>query len=250
MNRTESVFGPGIGETQRRLLGLIKRSGECTLAQLEAEFDLNRETLRTHLKSLVAMGLVERPGVHRKGPGRPHGLFRLTGAGEALFPRREGELLGELAGFLQEQGRLDLLEEFFERRLARRRRDLAPRVAGLRGRERLEAVAAILSEEGFVAEVVAGEAGPRLRLCHCPLRELVAVSELPCRFEKRLIESLLGERSRREAFIPEGEHACTYAVGPPAKQRARERAGRSAAAAATGSSPATRRGPAAAARRA
>lgn len=210
----ESVFGPGIGESQRRLLGLIKRSGECTLAQLEAGFDLNRETLRTHLKSLVAMGLVERPGVHRKGPGRPHVLYRLTPAGEALFPRREGELLGELAGFLHEKGRRDLLEEFFERRLARRRRELAPRVAGLRGRERLEAIAGILSEEGFVAEVVAGDGDPRLRLCHCPLREMVARSDLPCRFEKRLIEGLLGVRSRRETFIPEGEHACSYAVGP------------------------------------
>ncbi|HMM33483.1 MAG TPA: MarR family transcriptional regulator [Thermoanaerobaculia bacterium] len=214
MNRAETPFGPGIGESQRRILGLIKRSGECTLAQLEAEFDLNRETLRTHLKSLVAMGLVERPGVHRKGPGRPHVLYRLTAAGEALFPRREGELLGELADFLHQNGRRDLLEEFFERRLARRRRELAPRVAGLRGRERLEAIAGILSEQGFVAEVVAGDGMPGLRLCHCPLRDLVAVSELPCRFEKRLIESLLGERSRRETFMLEGDHACTYAVGP------------------------------------
>ena len=222
MAGTDSVFGPGIGESQRRLLGLIKRAGECTIAQLEAGFDLNRETLRTHLKSLVATGLVERPGVHRKGPGRPHVLYRLTPAGEALFPRREGELLRELAGFLHEKGHRDLLEEFFERRLARRRRELAPRVAGLRGRERLEAVAAILSEEGFVAEVVAGDGGPRLRLCHCPLQELVALSDLPCRFEKRLIEGLLGVRSRRETFIPEGEHACTYAVGPLA-QLGRER---------------------------
>ncbi len=221
MQGKESLFGPGIGETQRRILGLIKRSGECTLARLEADFDLNRETLRTHLKSLVAMGLVERPGVHRKGPGRPHVLYRLTAAGEALFPRREGELLGELAAFLHEKGRRDLLEEFFERRLARRRRELAPRVAGLRGRDRLEAVAGILSEEGFVAEVVAGGAGTRLRLCHCPLQDLVAVSDLPCRYEKRLVEGLLGERSRRDGFIPDGDYACAYAIGSLAKQRAR-----------------------------
>lgn len=221
MQRTEPVFGPGIGESQRKLLGLIKRSGECTLARLEAGFDLNRETLRTHLKSLVAMGLVERPGVHRRGPGRPHVLYRLTPAGEALFPRREGELLGELAGFLNERGHRDLLDEFFERRLARRRRELAPRVAGLHGRERLEVVAGILSEEGFVAEVVDGDGEARLRLCHCPLQELVAVSDLPCRFEKRLVEALLGERSRRETFMAEGDHACTYAAGPRAQRRGR-----------------------------
>ncbi len=221
MQTTESVFGPGIGESQRKLLELIKRSGECTLAQLEAGFDLNRETLRTHLKSLAAMGLVERPGVHRTGPGRPHVLYQLTAAGEALFPRREGALLGELAGFLHEQGHHDLLEKFFDVRLARRRQELAPRVAGLRGRKRLEAVAEILSEEGFVAEVVGGEAGPRLRLCHCPLRGLVATTALPCRFEKKLIESLLGERLRRETFISDGDHACTYSMPATTETRSK-----------------------------
>ncbi len=225
MQTKESVFGPGIGESQRRLLGLIKRSGECTLAQLEAGFDLNRETLRTHLKSLAAMGLVERPGVHRSGPGRPHVLYRLTVAGEALFPRREGALLGELAGFLHEQGRRDLLEKFFDLRLARRRQELTPRVAGLRGRERLEAVAEILSEEGFIAEVVAGETGPRLRLCHCPILDLVATSDLPCRFEMRLIETLLGERSRRETFIPDGDHACTYSISTTSTARSKRQTG-------------------------
>lgn len=232
MQGAETLFGPGIGESQRKILGLLKRTGECTLAQLEAGFELNRETLRSHLRALAAMGLVERPGVHRKGPGRPHVLYRLTAAGEALFPRREGELLGELARFLDEHGRRDLLEEFFEVRLARRRRELAPRVAGLRGRARLEAIAGILSEEGFVAEVEAGEGRPRLRLCHCPLQGLVAVSELPCRYEKRLIESLLGERSRRETFIPGGDYACAYAIGSLAPLPPRERRGRTAAGAA------------------
>ena len=37
MNRAETPFGPGIGESQRRGLGLIRRSGEGTLGQLEAE---------------------------------------------------------------------------------------------------------------------------------------------------------------------------------------------------------------------
>jgi hypothetical protein len=31
----------------------------------------------------------------------------------------------------------------------------------------------------------------------------------------------LGERSRRETFMVEGDHACTYAVGPRAQRRGR-----------------------------
>jgi len=226
MRPTPSVLGSGIGESQRTLLDLIKRSGECTLAELEAGFELNRETLRTHLKSLAAQGLVERSGVHRSGPGRPHILYRLTSVGEALFPRREGALLRELATFLLEQGRRDVLEKFFDLRLARKSQELERRVAGLAGRERLEEIAEILSGEGFVADVTTSGTGPRLRLCHCPLQDLVAVSDLPCRFELALIEGLLGERLSRETFIPGGSHACTYSISaaPSKRQRLPRRA--------------------------
>jgi predicted ArsR family transcriptional regulator len=221
MRTSLPIIGSGIGESQRQLLELIKRSGECTLAALEAGFELNRETLRIHLKSLAAQGLVERSGVQRAGPGRPHVLYRLTAAGEALFPRREGALLRELATFLLEQGRRDLLEQFFDARLARRRREVEGSVAGLEGHERLERIAEILSEDGFVAEVTHSKVGPRLRLCHCPIQDLVAVSDLPCRFELRLIEGLLGNRLDREAFMPEGSHACIYSISSARAKRQR-----------------------------
>ncbi|MEO8196738.1 MAG: ArsR family transcriptional regulator [Thermoanaerobaculia bacterium] len=219
MSNPLSIVGPGIGESQRRLLELMKRSGECTLAQLEAGFELNRETLRIHLKSLAAQGLVERSGVRRAGPGRPHVLYRLTAAGESLFPRREGALLRELATFLLEQGQSDVLEKFFAARLARKSREVGQRMAGLEGRERLDKVAEVLSEEGFVAEVMGPKSAPRLRLCHCPIRDLVAVSDLPCRFELALIEGLLGDRLARDSFMPEGSHACVYSIASARAKR-------------------------------
>ena len=77
----------------------------------------------------------------------------------------------------------------------------------------MKTVAAILTEEGFLAEVTEpGGGSPRLRLCHCPLREVVAVSHLPCRAELALVEELLGCRLERETFIPDGASACTYAL--------------------------------------
>lgn len=226
MSKALPIIGPGIGESQRRLLELVKRAGECTLADLEAGMDLSRETLRIHLKSLAAQGLVERSGVQRAGPGRPHVLYRLTAAGDELFPRREGALLRELASFLLDQGQRDLLEEFFAARLVRKRRAAEAEIAGLEGRERLQKIADILSEDGFLAEIVDTASGPQLRLCHCPIQDLVAISDLPCRFELALIEGLVGDRPAREAFMPEGSHACVYSISSArAKRRPASRKG-------------------------
>ncbi len=213
MPRSEPVFGPGLGESQRTILELLLRSGTASLADLEASLELATETLRDHLKALAAKGLVERAGVRREGPGRPHVLYRLSDSGVGLFPRREGELLRELATFLQGSGNTPLLEAFFEARVQRKREVLLRRVTDLEGLDRIEEVARALSEEGFMAEIESTPLGPRLRLCHCPLREIVAVSHLPCRAEMTLVRELLGKALHRVSFMPEGDSSCTYSIG-------------------------------------
>jgi len=221
-----AITSPGLGASQRALLEALKRRGEATLAELEGAVELAAETVRSHLQALVAQRLVERSGVVRAGAGRPRIRYRLAEGGEALFPRRERELLAELARFLIDSGRGALLEEFFAERLARKRADAEARLAGVPESGRLEAVARLLSEEGFLAEVADGPQGPRLRLAHCPLRELVEVSRLPCRAEMALVGGLLGQTLHRESFIPDGAPACTYAAGPIAPTRAPSRSDR------------------------
>lgn len=207
---------PGLGETQRRILEQLKLGGELTLAELGEAFDLARETLREHLNALAARGLVRRAGRRRRGPGRPENLYALDEAGEALFPRREGDVLRQLARHLLEGGRSDELEDFFRRRVAAVGDEALGRVSGLEGRERLEAVAEMLSEEGFMARIVEGEDGrPRLRLHHCPLQDLVEATRLPCRAELAWVGDALGEPLERESFMPEGDRTCSYAVGRP-----------------------------------
>ncbi|MEO8505409.1 MAG: hypothetical protein ABI609_16045 [Acidobacteriota bacterium] len=225
----DDLHGPGLGESQRTLLELIKRAGEVTLAGLEHDIGVARETVRSHLAALVGARLVERSGVRRSGPGRPQIVYRLTAEGDALFPRREGELLADLARFLLANGQGGLLEGFFVERTERRRERLMKRVEGLDGGERLQEVARVLSEEGFLAELrtesesesefesesksdTATAPAATLRLCHCPLRDLVAVTQLPCRFEQILLESLLGRSLERTGYRPDGDACCSYLV--------------------------------------
>lgn len=203
----------GLPTSQRRILELLKRGGTQTVGRLADRLGLAAETVRGHLKTLVGHDLVRRAGDRKEGPGRPEILYGLTGDGEDLFPRGEGRLLRELTSYLTEKGHGELLEDFFEDRVARQREEARKRLRGLEGRERLEEVAAILSEEGFMAEIVEAGDAPRLRLCHCPLKEMVAVSRLPCRAEIAWIRELLGQELARRSWMPEGDRTCTYAVG-------------------------------------
>ncbi|MGH7445725.1 MAG: helix-turn-helix transcriptional regulator, partial [Longimicrobiales bacterium] len=176
------------------------------------ELGLNVETVRHHLQVLRALKLVEQRGARRSGPGRPEVLYALTLDAEALFPRREGEVLRALAEHLLETGNESALEAFFDRYIGARREEALKRVAHLEGAARLAEVARILTELGFMAQVGEGEK-PDLRLCHCPLRELVGVTTIPCRAELGFVRELLGERLTRLSYIPSGDASCTYRAG-------------------------------------
>lgn len=206
----------GLGDTQRRLLELLKRGGEQSVGDLAGRLDLAAETVRGHMNALAGQGLVRRAGQRKEGPGRPEILYRLTDEAEGLFPDEEGRLLRDLTSYLTEEGHDGVLAAFFEARVARQREKATDRLEGLDGRERLEEIAAILAEEGFMAEVVeaeeTGEGRPGLRLCHCPLKEMVAVSRMPCRAEASWIEEMSGTELVRRSWMPEGDRTCTYTL--------------------------------------
>jgi DeoR family suf operon transcriptional repressor len=212
----QDVQAPGLSQSQQRVLGRLKRTGATTIPALAGELALNVETVRHHLRALEGLGYVERQGTRRPRPGRPEVLYALTAQAERLFPSRQGEVLRDLADYLEATGNAELIDEFFDRWIASRRPAALARVEGLTGDARLREVAAIMSELGFMASAEV-EDGGRLHLCNCPLRDLVEVSKVPCRAEIGFIRELLGERLTRLAYIPAGDTSCSYrpAIGRP-----------------------------------
>ncbi|HKJ02885.1 MAG TPA: hypothetical protein VJ997_10535 [Longimicrobiales bacterium] len=204
----------GLGESQQKILEHLKRRGSSTIPAMAADLDLNVETVRTHLRALGSDGLAQRVGSRRSGPGRPEILYGLTDAAEAWFPNRESDVLRELTTYLQNAGEPGVVNEFFADYVGRRRSAALSRVEDLSGEARLEEVARILTEDGFMAEVQMDDDGKRvLRLSHCPLRQLVDVTRAPCRAELSYVRDLLGERMARVTYIPSGDSACCYAIG-------------------------------------
>lgn len=201
--------------SQARIVDHLKRHGDASVAEVAAAFGLSVETIRSQMKSLVAGGWVVRRGARREGAGRPEIVYGLADAAEDLFPRRETDVLRGLAGFLRDEGQEDVLVRYLERSARERRQSGLARLEGLDGAERLRETARILSDEGYMAEVVEGapDGRPRLRLCHCPLRNLVHVTAAPCRIEVGLVRALVGDKLTRVEYLPDGDQACTYAVG-------------------------------------
>lgn len=198
--------------SHRALCDALKHRRRATVPELTEDSALNVETVREHLRTLTARKLIRRDGTVQRGRGRPEIAYVLTPEAESFFPRREGEILQALGRHLVDTGQQAVLRDFFDAYIAPRREAAKARVAHLTGRRRLREVARIMGEMGFMPVLDGPSAAPQLRLCHCPLRDLVEVTDIPCRAEIGLLTELLGEKLERHGYIPAGDAGCGYEV--------------------------------------
>lgn len=196
--------------SHRALCDAIKHRGRATVPELAEDLSLHVETVREHLRTLTRRKVIRRDGTMPRGPGRPEITYVLTDAAESLFPRREGEILQALGRYLVGSGQQQLLRDFFDDYLGARRAAAMARVAHLTGEERLTEVARIMDEMGFMPVLAGPSPHTKLRLCHCPIRELVGATDIPCRAEIGLLTELLGAPLARAGYIPDGDASCSY----------------------------------------
>ena len=202
-------------ETKRTLLQLMKRRGEIALDDAMEATGYARTTLREHLNQLERDGLVQHRS-ERQGRGRPSLRYRITEQGERLFPSRDGILLRELLHYLRKQGLEDQIEAFFASFWETRIEEVKHRLrrAGEAGDldHKLEVLATMLQEEGFMPDIqhVAGRVV--IRECNCPFTGAVKQTQLPCKLEEAFYKAVLDETVERVAYMPDGSAACTYVI--------------------------------------
>jgi predicted ArsR family transcriptional regulator len=199
-----------IGGTRERILVLLRRHGRLSAPRLAGLLDLAPVGVRRHLALLERDGLVTAQ-VEKPRRGRPTAVYRLTDAGLETFPRHYDELAREALSFVKRHD-ATLLSQFLAWRNERLAASYAERVDGATLAERAEALADVLSEQGFMAEVEPAPGGLRLCQHNCTVEHLA--NELPdlCASEAKLFERLLGSPVEREATIVDGNVRCVTHV--------------------------------------
>ena len=207
----KSAAPVGLKGPRSAVLVQLKRARRLTARDLAGRLGVSLNAARHHLKELEADGLVAYEREHR-GVGAPAFAYRLTPAGEALFPRRYEETLTSLLDQMVErdgrQAAVTLLESHFGE-LARR---LKSELAASTPAERLEALARVLSEEGYMAEVSAGAADGTLTEHNCAIPAVAERFPEICAAEARFLADVLGARVDRREHILSGCSACEYHV--------------------------------------
>jgi predicted ArsR family transcriptional regulator len=202
--------------SKNQILEFIKRNGIVSIDQIKQDTELAKTTLREHLLQLERDGYIGRD-YERNGPGRPSLRYQLTSKGHGLYPSYEVVLIRKLVRYLRENGQEELLEDFFkafwDERL-KRAREIMDEASQNDPKKRMNALAKMLQEEGFMPELTLNESGKgiKVRECNCPFSDVIKETRLPCQLEHQFFQKLFDEEVERKTFIAEGDYSCTYSI--------------------------------------
>ena len=201
-----------IPEARREIIRLLKRRGPLPVEEIAEALAVTVSGARQHLSSLERDGVVTYQRV-RQGPGRPRHLYELTERGDALFPRRYAELLGELLGYVRETDP-GLVDRLFARRSQRRFEAARTRLEDLGLGERLREVVRIMEEEGYYPELQIQREGEwRILVRNCPVRALGEKYSQACNCEISFLRKALPDTEvRRVAHQLNGATCCAYEI--------------------------------------
>src|SRR5215470_18487079 len=206
-----------------RILFLLETRGPSTAAALAKALRITAMGVRQHLARLADDGLVSHAD-ERLSVGRPKRYWRLTDKAQARFPDSHAQMTVEILGSVRKV----FGEAGLDRLIAQRERETLARYAdamkGARGvAERVRRLAALRSEEGYMAECLAQADGSLLLVeNHCPVCAAAQACQGLCRSELDIFRAVLGGATvERTDHILAGARRCAYRIAP---RRAAERA--------------------------
>ncbi|MBO0833179.1 MAG: transcriptional regulator [Actinobacteria bacterium] len=204
--------------TRGRIARLIMENGPVTAAGLSARLGLTPAAVRRHLDNLLADGMIEVRSSRtygNRGRGRPARLFAITDAGRSAFVHAYDDLASSALGFLAEMAGPGAVAAFARQQIAELERRYRPVVEAAPPGERVSALAAALSADGYAASASTRPgAGGGDQLCqhHCPVAHVAAQYPQLCEAETEAFGRLLGTAVQRLATIAHGDGICTTHV--------------------------------------
>jgi predicted ArsR family transcriptional regulator len=217
--RSDERSGAKAGDqtkTRRRIVKLLKTEGPLDSATLAKRLKVTPMAVRQHLYALQEEKLVA--SEERPVPlGRPAKHWHLTRAADRLFPDAYAELNTALITSVQEAFGPEGMTRLLDSRLARQRADYAARITPSAPlAKKVQQLAQIRDEEGYMAEVRRDGRGFLFIENHCPICAAATVCQGFCATELDLFRSALGPgvTVERAEHILSGDRRCAYRIAP------------------------------------
>jgi DeoR family suf operon transcriptional repressor len=198
--------------TKEKIFQALRSHGQMTVLDLSNELKITQISVRHHLNSLQAEGMVEVREEHH-GVGRPRQIYKLTPAALDRNPLRYCQFTNLLLDQLKEHLPAETVNKMLLEVANNMVGDWKAELASLPLPRRLDRLVELLTGEGFVARVESTGPG---RYCltelACPYSQISLLHPEVCILDESMISRALGTTVERTSCIRSGSDACTFSI--------------------------------------
>lgn len=206
-----------MSSTRDLVLRTLLTKPRCTVYELANQVGISPISVRHHIASLEAEGLIVSED-ERHGVGRPRQVFFLTQTGVEQFPTRYVRLTLRLLEHLKETMPEAMINKLFAQMAQDLARDLSEgtETKNLSMKERLNLVKDLLKQEGFNIEWEQLEDGYAIYEASCPYYYIGQNHPEVCAVDQILISTVLSVPAEKVKCILNGDNNCTYQISETA----------------------------------
>ncbi len=199
--------------TRQDILDYLRRHSEATVKDLGQHLGLTATGIRQHLTVLERDGLVE-AREERGHVGRPALVYRLTSAGDGLYPKKYDELANALIEEVRDLLGPEALQRLMKKVAARFSAPYLPRLEGRPAGERLAMVSQIVEDRGNVAESSWSGDDYLIEKYTCPFWNVAVKNSAVCALDVEFVRQLAGTDARLSTSLLRGDGRCTFRIRP------------------------------------
>lgn len=203
--------------TRDRILQTLLNHSQATINDLAKSVGINAISVRHHLTSLQAEGLVAAEE-QRHGVGRPRLVYFLTEKGVERFPTRYLRLTNQILEHLKETLPKTAIKSLFSEIANRMAAEFAQKGKSLSLEERLNLLKDSLSQEGFSIQWEKTEDHYFIREMNCPYLYISQQHPEVCFLDQTFISTVLAYPIEKVECVLKGDNCCAYSINASAQQ--------------------------------
>lgn len=197
--------------TRERILQTLLNHPRSTINDLADAVGINAISVRHHLTSLQAEGLVGAEE-ERHGVGRPRLVYALTEKGLERFPTRYLRLTNRLLDQMKEAMPPAVINKLFTSMASEIASDYAQQVKSLSVEGKLDFIKNILVQEGFSVEWEHQGNEYLIHEISCPYFHVGQAHPEVCTVDQTLISEVLSIPAQKIHCLLRGDTHCTYVI--------------------------------------
>lgn len=197
--------------TRERILQTLLNHPQSTIQDLANAVGINAISVRHHLTSLQAEGLINAEE-ERHGVGRPRLVYVLTEKGLEHFPTRYMRLTNRLLDQMKEALPPAAIHKLFTQMAEDIAADYVEQIKPLSVEEKLEFIKDLLDQEGFSVEWERQGENYLIHEISCPYYHVGQVHPEVCTVDQTLISEVLSIPAHKINCLLRGDSHCTYVI--------------------------------------